>query len=58
MAQQSYLKAIRELNPPNDCPDCPAKVGHMCAVLGGGTGWQHDARYQDAVERGLADGDE
>jgi hypothetical protein len=60
MAQQKYLKAIREGKPPNDCPEpgCSAKAGRMCAVLGGGVGWQHDARFQDAVDRGMADGDE
>lgn len=58
MAQQSYLRAIREGKPPNDCPVCDAKAGRMCLALAGTSGWQHDARYQDAVERGFADGDE
>ena len=58
MAQQKYLKAIREHKPPNDCPACGAKAGRMCAVLAGGAAWQHDARFQDAVDRGMADGDE
>lgn len=43
MSRKLYGVPVR-LVPEHDCPECGTKAGEWCVVLGGGVGWQHDAR--------------
>lgn len=49
MSRKMYGIPVTKL-PEHDCPQCGAKAGAWCIELGGGVGWQHDARPASSWE--------